>query len=125
MLNFLLAFIPRAVVQGIPLLFGSTGEIVTEKSGNLNLGIPGMMYMGGIAGLIAAFYYEKAAAHPNGLVGMILSLLAAFLMAAPEISNACASMHVSTSGSTGVSAGKISSHNSFLSEASGIGKCTM
>ena len=35
MLNFLLAFIPRAVVQGIPLLFGSTGEIVTEKSGYL------------------------------------------------------------------------------------------
>ena len=45
MLNFLLAFIPRAIVQGIPLLFGSTGEIVTEKSGNLNLGIPGVMYV--------------------------------------------------------------------------------
>ena len=37
------AFIQRAVVQGIPLLFGSTGEIITEKSGNLNLGIPGIM----------------------------------------------------------------------------------
>ena len=31
---------------------------MTEKSGNLNLGIPGMMYMGGIAGLIGAFLYE-------------------------------------------------------------------
>ena len=40
MWNFLLAFIPRAIVQGIPLLYGSTGEIITEKSGNLNLGIP-------------------------------------------------------------------------------------
>ena len=39
----LVAFIPRAVVQGIPLLLGSTGEILTEKSGNLNLGIPGVM----------------------------------------------------------------------------------
>ena len=38
----LVSFIPRAVVQGIPLLFGSTGEIMTEKSGNLNLGIPGV-----------------------------------------------------------------------------------
>ena len=46
MWNFLLAFIPRAVVQGIPLLYGSTGEIITEKSGNLNLGIPGVMYVG-------------------------------------------------------------------------------
>ena len=35
------SFIPRAIVQGIPLLFGSTGETLTEKSGNLNLGIAG------------------------------------------------------------------------------------
>ena len=30
----LVSFIPRAVMQGIPLLYGSTGEILTEKSGN-------------------------------------------------------------------------------------------
>ena len=36
------AFFPRAVMQSIPLLFGSTGETLTEKSGNLNLGIPGV-----------------------------------------------------------------------------------
>ena len=39
----LVSFLPRAVMQGIPLLYGSTGEILTEKSGNLNLGIPGIM----------------------------------------------------------------------------------
>lgn len=39
------SFIPRAVSQGIPLLLGSTGEIITEKSGNLNLGLPGVMYV--------------------------------------------------------------------------------
>ena len=48
----LVSFIPRAVVQGIPLLFGSTGEIMTEKSGNLNLGIPGVMYVGAISGVM-------------------------------------------------------------------------
>ena len=37
MWNFLLAFIPRAVVQGVPLLYGSTGGIISQKSGNLNL----------------------------------------------------------------------------------------
>lgn len=57
-----LTFIPRAVVQGIPLLFGSTGEILTEKSGNLNLGIPGIMYVGGICGVIGAFFYENSLA---------------------------------------------------------------
>ena len=40
----LASFIQRAVMQGIPLLFGSTGEIITEKSGNLNLGIPGIRH---------------------------------------------------------------------------------
>ena len=53
------SFFPRAVMQGIPLLYGSTGEILTEKSGNLNLGIPGVMYVGGICGVIGAFFYEQ------------------------------------------------------------------
>ena len=56
----LISFIQRAVMQGIPLLLGSTGEIITEKSGNLNLGIPGIMYVGGISGVIGAFMYEQS-----------------------------------------------------------------
>ena len=54
MFNFA-AFIPRAVMQSIPLLLGSTGETITEKSGNLNLGIPGVMYVGAISGVIGSF----------------------------------------------------------------------
>ncbi len=61
----LVAFIPRAVAQSIPLLFGSTGEIITEKSGNLNLGIPGVMYVGGICGVIGSFLYESSLADPS------------------------------------------------------------
>ncbi len=56
----LISFIQRAVMQGIPLLLGSTGEIITEKAGNLNLGIPGIMYVGGISGVIGAFMYEQS-----------------------------------------------------------------
>ena len=56
----LVGFIPRAVMQGIPLLFGATGETLTEKSGNLNLGIPGIMYVGGISGVIGVFLYEQS-----------------------------------------------------------------
>ena len=55
-----ITFIPRAIVQGIPLLLGSTGETLTEKSGNLNLGIPGIMYVGGISGVIGSFFYEQS-----------------------------------------------------------------
>ncbi|MCR5673684.1 MAG: ABC transporter permease [Lachnospiraceae bacterium] len=64
MLGFL-AFIPRAVAQGIPLLFGCTGEIVTEKSGNLNLGLPGVMYVGAISGVIGSFFYENSVGSGN------------------------------------------------------------
>ena len=53
----LITFLHRAIMQGIPLLFGSTGEIMTEKSGNLNLGIPGVMYIGCMSGVIGAFLY--------------------------------------------------------------------
>ena len=54
------SFIPRAVVQGVPLMLGSTGETLTQKSGNLNLGLPGVMYVGAISGVIGAFFYEQS-----------------------------------------------------------------
>ena len=71
----LVAFIPRAVAQGIPLLFGSTGEIVTEKSGNLNLGIPGVMYVGGICGVIGSFLYERSVGDPAQMVPVLAVLI--------------------------------------------------
>ena len=74
------SFIPRAVVQGIPLLYGSIGETLTEKAGNLNLGIPGVMYVGGISGVIGAFLYEQAAGqNMNGLLAVGIPLLASLV----------------------------------------------
>ena len=78
----LVSFIPRAVAQGIPLLLGSTGEIVTEKSGNLNLGIPGVMYVGGICGVIGSFLYERSLADPsqiNPVLGVLIPLVCCLL----------------------------------------------
>ena len=81
------SFIPRAVVQGIPLLFGSTGETLTEKSGNLNLGIPGVMYVGGICGVIGSFFYEQSLADKANInaflavgIPMLTCLLGSLLM---------------------------------------------
>ena len=75
----LVAFIQRAVVQGIPLLFGSTGEILTEKSGNLNLGTAGVMYVGGIMGVIGAFLYEQNAAQMNTFLTILIPILSSML----------------------------------------------
>ncbi len=73
----LATFIPRAVMQGIPLLYGSTGETLTEKAGNLNLGIPGVMYVGGISGVIGAFLYEQSAGEGfNSFLAVLIPLLA-------------------------------------------------
>lgn len=58
-MGVIIGFIQRAILQGTPLLFGSTGEILTEKSGNLNLGIPGIMYVGAISGVIGGFFYQS------------------------------------------------------------------
>lgn len=77
-----IALFNAAIVFGTVILFGATGEVLTEKSGNLNLGVPGIMYLGGIAGLVSAFFYEARAAHPSAGVAILLSLICAFAAAA-------------------------------------------
>ena len=81
-ISMLITFFQRAVVQGVPILFGSTGEILTEKSGNLNLGIPGIMYIGGMSGVIGAFFYENSLtdkADANGFLAIFIPLISAKL----------------------------------------------
>ncbi|MCD8382367.1 MAG: ABC transporter permease [Clostridiales bacterium] len=78
----LVQLLQSAVVFGTVILYGALGEILTEKSGNLNLGVPGVMYLGAIAGLATAFFYENGVAEPNGAVSLVLSFLAAFVAAA-------------------------------------------
>ena len=80
---FWVALITAAVINGAPLLFGTVGEILSEKSGNLNLGVEGMMYMGGAFGLGAVFAYEQiAGAATNGPLAVIVGILAAFIAGA-------------------------------------------
>ena len=77
------AFIRTAIPLGVPLLYGSTGEIITEKSGHLNLGIPGIMYVGGIGGVIGAFLYENACgntlANMNPFLTVFIPLMCSLL----------------------------------------------
>ncbi|MBN2796533.1 MAG: ABC transporter permease [Clostridia bacterium] len=44
------SFLISVVIAGTPLLFATLGEIITEKSGHLNLGVEGMMLVGAVAG---------------------------------------------------------------------------
>ena len=75
----LIAWIMRAIPFGTIIMYGALGETVTEKSGNLNLGVPGIMYLGGFAGFASAWAYENSAANPNGFVSILIALSCAIL----------------------------------------------
>lgn len=52
-MEFIIVLLAAAVKIGTPLLFATLGETITEKSGNLNLGVEGMMLMGAVIGFTA------------------------------------------------------------------------
>lgn len=70
----LISLVTTAVSFGTIIMFGSLGEILTEKSGHLNLGVPGIMYLGGIGGLLGAYFYEAGSASPAPFVGLLIAL---------------------------------------------------
>lgn len=73
-----ISFLVAAVIAGAPLLYGTLGEILTEKSGNLNLGVEGMMFMGGVAGLAGSVWYEQiAGAAYNGWISAGIACICA------------------------------------------------
>jgi len=78
----ILNFINMAVMASAPLLLATLGEILTEKSGNLNLGVEGMMFMGAIASLGAAYSYEQAVTLAGGLPSPVIAAAIAALAAA-------------------------------------------
>ena len=64
-MSSLIAWIMRAIPFGTIIMYGAMGETITEKSGNLNLGVPGIMYLGGFAGFASAYFYENSVANPT------------------------------------------------------------
>lgn len=74
----IIAWLTSAIAFGTIIMYGSLGEILTEKSGNLNLGVPGIMYIGGFAGFASAYYYEKLAAAPNQVLCFLIPIICAF-----------------------------------------------
>ena len=81
-MNTIVSLLQAAICFGTVIMFGSLGEILTEKSGNLNLGVPGIMYLGAIASLTGAFFYERAVEVPTPIVCIIVAFVCAFLAAA-------------------------------------------
>ena len=75
------AVILTIITASTPLLLAAMGELVTERSGVLNLGVEGMMIRGAVCGFAAAYTTGSALVGVGaGLAGgVFMSLLFAFL----------------------------------------------
>lgn len=71
----IITLIRTTISFGTVIMYGSLGEIMTEKSGHLNLGVPGIMYMGGVGGLLGAYLYENSVVSPVPFVGLLIASL--------------------------------------------------
>ena len=72
-LGVVTSFVHNIVVYNIPLLYGTVGEIMVEKSGSLNLGVEGIMAVGAIFGYIIGCYTNSL------LIGILTAFLAGAL----------------------------------------------
>lgn len=84
-MTLILTFLTSAIRLGITFLLGSTGEIVTEKSGHLNLGIPGIMCVGAACGCLGESLYTRSLEsydQMNPFLSIIIPLICSILGAA-------------------------------------------
>ncbi len=79
--SVLVLSIVSAIVAGTPILFATLGEILTERSGVMNLGVEGMMLIGGVTGFWAGVHTGNlwVALVAGGLAGVMLSGVHALL----------------------------------------------
>jgi len=73
-MEWIVPFILTVITASTPLLLAASGELITEKSGVLNLGVEGMMLVGAIAGFAVT-------ASSGTLMSLIFAFLTLTLMA--------------------------------------------
>ena len=78
-MNIWLDFFIDSLAFGATFIYGATGEILTEKAGHLNLGIPGIMCMGGAGGCLMLNLIGNSSL--PGFLIVILGILGSFCAA--------------------------------------------
>jgi simple sugar transport system permease protein len=74
-LDHLIPFLASTAGAATPLVLAGTGELVTERSGVLNLGLEGMMLVGAVAGFAATLHTGHAS------LGLLAAMVAAMAVA--------------------------------------------
>lgn len=72
--TFIIGLLAATLRLAVPILYAALGELITERSGVLNIGIEGNMLVGALAGFIGAYYTGS----PWG--GVVFALVAGLLM---------------------------------------------
>lgn len=80
--TFLIALMAAGIRLAVPVLLAVLGEIITERAGILNLGLEGVMLVGGLAGFMVAYGFEHGLGQPllGAWVGLAAGLIAGALM---------------------------------------------
>ena len=72
--DIIISVAQRTLVAGTPLLLGTVGEVICERSGILNLGVEGVMAIGAVSAFIVTFYTG------NPWLGMLMAIAAGALL---------------------------------------------
>ena len=78
-MNAFFDYLLLSIAFGMTFLFGCTGEIITEKAGHLNLGIPGIMCVGGAAGCAAIWLLGMFPIPVHPVLIVLIAILASFI----------------------------------------------
>lgn len=84
-MNEVVSFLALAIKFSTVFLFGATGEIINQKSGHLNMGTPGIMYLGALGGILGERIYIASipATQPlNSLLIVLIPIIFAMLFGA-------------------------------------------
>lgn len=80
-IDFIISLLAGTIPISIPILLPALGEIYTQRSGILNLGLEGIMIMGALGGFIGAFFTGNLwfGLFTAAMSGMLFSSIMAFL----------------------------------------------
>lgn len=95
-IGFLISIFAGAVRMGTIILFGALGELVTERSGVLNLSVEGMMLSGALAGFLVAYFTDSLwlGVICAALAGMIISVIFGLLAVVFQIDQTVSGLSV-------------------------------
>jgi len=120
-MNFLFDLFGATLRNATPLVYGTTGETITERAGILNLGIEGTMYAGAFAGFVVAYWTGEPMI---GLLAAILVGLAAGAVMGLMTVTLGANQHVSGLGLTIVLVGLSEFGNKLLLNSADVSRIT-